>query len=219
MKNLLIAILMLTASSTFAGFFEKDSTNLRPRLLVKTSALSLYNWRAEMSFVDIGAEFHIHQGLSIAGDIGKYYRSGWSGQPEFSNGFYSDASLRYYPQFGHGRRYYMALQYRYQRKRSLQELDFTDAGLPYRKMINVNRNSKFGFLMIGSNTSYFSDRLYLDFSVGIGVEHRFSDLQGLASFEQDAVETGEVVGVKYDEAGGRFLPAYHFEVKLGFRIF
>jgi len=74
-------------------------------------------------------------------------------------------------------------------------------------------------LMFGSNQTYFFERLYLDWNFGLGLEHRVSKIQGLTNFEWEALETGNVDGIKYDDAEGRFNPAVHFEVKIGFRIF
>ena len=73
--------------------------------------------------------------------------------------------------------------------------------------------------MVGMNTHYWFDRLYFDWNLGLGFEHRTTDIKGLADFEWEAVNTGEVEGVKWDDAAGRILPAYHFELKIGVRIF
>ncbi len=221
MKNLLTAlILAFCAQTAYSGIFDLDSSRERPRLLIKTSAFALINWRTNLSYVDIGAEWGFAKRFSLDADIGKYYKSMLSGDSEYTTGFFTDAALRYYPDIKMGwGGYYFALQYRYQRKRSQQEIDFTEAGLPYRKLIDVDRNSNMFLLMFGSNQTYFFERLYLDWNFGLGLEHRVSKIQGLTNFEWEALETGNVDGIKYDDAEGRFNPAVHFEVKIGFRIF
>ena len=220
MKHFLIAILLaFTASSSYAASSGRDSLETRPLLMLKTSAMTIVNWRSELSYADIGAEMRIFKSLTFNADAGFYFQSHWSGVPEYTQGFYYDAGLRHYFDLPNWDGLYVSPQYRYQRKKSVQELDFNEAGLPYRKLVDVNRNSHFGLIMVGMNTHYWFDRLYFDWNLGLGFEHRTTDIKGLADFEWEAVNTGEVEGVKWDDAAGRILPAYHFELKIGVRIF
>ncbi|MBN4070989.1 hypothetical protein JYT72_00635 [Crocinitomix catalasitica] len=221
MKNLLIALsLILYAQTAHTGIFDLDTNRERPRLLIKSSVSALLNWRTSLSYIDIGVEFGFAKRFSLDADVGKYYRSMLSSNSEYTTGFFTDAALRYYPDIEMSwASYYFALQYRYQRKQSQQEIDFNDAGLPYSKLIDIERNSNMILLMFGSNRMYFFERLYFDWNLGFGLEYRLSKMKGLVDFELEAIETGDVDGIKYDDAEGRFNPAVHFEVKIGFRIF
>ncbi|MCG8574479.1 MAG: DUF3575 domain-containing protein [Flavobacteriales bacterium] len=219
MKTFLIAIFLssLSAVGQF-NFFKGDSMSERPGLIIKTSALSLLNWRTPTSYLDIGAEFRLYDSFTLDGDIGRYYRPFWGSNQEYTRGYFSDVSLRWYPKSWE-ETYYFGLQYRYQKKKAVIEADFSDAGLPYTKLIDVDRNSNFVYALFGHSRKVLIDRLYIDWSIGLGVEHRVGVLSGVADFEQEAIESGQVDGTKYDEEAGRFLPAYYYEIKIGFSLF
>lgn len=220
MKQFLIAIVLLACTSqAFAAPSARDTLDKRPLLMLKTSALTIINWRSELSFADIGAELRLYDPITLNADVGFFYQSAWSGVPEYTQGFYTDVGLRYYGDWTKWEGFYISPQYRYQRKSSLQELDFTPGGLPYTKLTDVNRNAHFGLIMAGVNSQYFFDRIYFDLNLGLGAEYRVTDIQGLAGFEWEAIETGLVEGVKHDDTEGKLLPAYHFEFKIGFRLF
>ncbi|MBN4070990.1 hypothetical protein JYT72_00640 [Crocinitomix catalasitica] len=182
MKNLLIAIsLGLCAQTAYSGVFDLDSNRERPILIIKASSFSLTNWWWKPSYLDVELEFSPVDRFSMIGAVGKYYRSKLSLYRGYTTGFYIDAGLRYYPSATEYWGGYWGLQYRYQPSSSLIEVDFTQAGLPYSKLITVDRNSNMFLIMFGSNQFYYWNRWSVDYSLGLGLERRFGVLTGLVS--------------------------------------
>lgn len=184
--------------------------------------MPVLNWAFERSFADIGAEIRLFKPISLNAAFGMYY-PGLS--PVFadvySKGYYVDVGLRYYPEdwFRYPVVYFSPL-YRYQQRESIEQLNFIHGGLPYSKLTAARRTSQFGWLIAGITPQHhWKDYVAIDIGIGFGVEYRITEFLNLQSFEQDAINTGEVWVTKWDDPDGRLLPAFHFEVKVGFSLF
>ncbi len=211
MKQFLPAILLLSLLMPLSGESQKS---IDRKLILKTSVLPFASMFSSITYGDVGFEYSLTEHFRLDSDIGLYYRSPFSGSQEYSRGQFTNLALRYYLD-EYDMPYFVALQYKYEHKKSVVEVDFSDAGYPYKKYVDADRHSNSLLLIGGMQRSLFFDWLMFEYYAGFGAEYRIGHLSGLVDYELAAVQTGEVDAVKWDDPKGRIIPGWTVGAKVG----
>ena len=212
MKQLLLTCTVLIFASNVSAFGDRDSTFER-KFIIKTSVIGPF-YGAQAS-TDLGFEFSLFNHFRLDTDLGMYFKSPLKSDPAHTTGQYTNIALRYYLDELEMPYYFFGLQYKYDHKQSVVEVDFSDAGYPYKKYIDADRHSNSVLLIAGMQRNFFFDWLMFEYFAGFGAEYRAGRLSGLVDYELEAVNTGKVSDVQWDDPNGKFIPGWTVGAKVG----